>query len=115
MFDLVHRRKRVVQAILALITLPFAFFGVDYYFRGGSSVTEVARVGAERITQAEFADSLREQQDRMRQAMGKNYDPAMFENPDVRYSIVEQLFGEMFCYEQARKKRLRVSEVHLWQ
>ena len=115
MFDLVHRRKRVVQAILALITLPFAFFGVDYYFRGGSSVTEVARVGAERITQAEFADSLREQQDRMRQAMGKNYDPAMFENPDVRYSIVEQPVGQKVLEEQARKGRFRVSDAQLAQ
>ena len=35
MFDLLHKHKRVAQVILALITLPFAFFGVDYYFRGG--------------------------------------------------------------------------------
>ena len=34
MFDFVYKHKRLVQVILALITLPFAFFGVDYYFRG---------------------------------------------------------------------------------
>ena len=28
MFDFVYRKKRMVQVILALITLPFAFFGV---------------------------------------------------------------------------------------
>ena len=37
MYDLIYRKKRLVQFILALITLPFAFFGVDYYFRGSGS------------------------------------------------------------------------------
>ena len=37
MFDLVHKHKRAAQVILFLITLPFAFFGVDYYFRGGGT------------------------------------------------------------------------------
>jgi len=115
MFDLVHRRKRLVQIILALITLPFAFFGVDYYFRGGSSVTEVARIGGERITQAEFAESIREQQDRMRQAMGRNYDPAMFDNPEVRYSVLQQLIGQKVLAEQARQGRFRVSDAQLAQ
>src|SRR6266581_4803541 len=78
MFDFVYRKKRVVQVILALITLPFAFFGVDYYFRSAGSVTEIAKVGGDRITQAEYADTVREQQDRMRQAQGANFDPAVF-------------------------------------
>ena len=115
MFDLIHRRKRAVQIILALITLPFAFFGVDYYFRGGSSVTEVARIGGEKITQAEFADSIREQQDRMRQAMGRNYDPAVFDNPEVRYSLLEQLIGQKVLADQARQGRFNVSDVQLAQ
>jgi len=50
MFDFIYRKKRWVQVILALITLPFAFFGVDYYFRGGGSATEIARVGGETIS-----------------------------------------------------------------
>src|SRR6266571_3535558 len=69
MFDFVYRKKRIVQVILALITLPFAFFGVDYYFRTAGSVTEIAKVGGDRITQAEYAETVREQQDRMRQAL----------------------------------------------
>ena len=52
MFDLVHKHKRVAQVILALITLPFAFFGVDYYFRGDSRRATVATVGGDKITQS---------------------------------------------------------------
>ena len=82
MFDFVYKQKRLVQVVLALITLPFAFFGVDYYFRGTSSAGEVARVGGDKITPAEFANAIRDQQDRMRQSLGANYDPAVFDNPE---------------------------------
>jgi peptidyl-prolyl cis-trans isomerase D len=34
MFDSVRNNKRIVQGFLVLITLPFAFFGVDSYVRG---------------------------------------------------------------------------------
>src|SRR6185312_3977556 len=67
MFDLLHKHKRFTQLVLALITLPFAFFGVDYYFRSGSSDQTVATVGKNKISQADFDDALREQQQRMRQ------------------------------------------------
>ncbi len=115
MFDLVYRRKRLVQFILALIMLPFAFFGVDYYFRSGNSLSEIARVGNEQISQAEFNDALRTQQDRMRQQLGKNYDPVVFENPEVRYSMLEQIIGQRLLDEQARKNRFRVSDDQLRQ
>jgi len=29
MFDFVHKNKRIVQLVLALIVVPFAFFGLD--------------------------------------------------------------------------------------
>ncbi len=31
MFDFVHRKRRIVQIILALATLPFLFWGVESY------------------------------------------------------------------------------------
>jgi len=115
MFDFVHRKKRLVQVILALITLPFAFFGVDYYFRGGGSATEVARVGGETISQVEFANAISDQQDRMRQSAGKDYDPTVFSNPEVRYSMLEQLIGQRVLDQQVRRGNLRVSDAQLAQ
>ncbi len=115
MFDIVYRKKRLVQLILALITLPFAFFGVDYYFRSGPGLSEVAQVGSDKVTQAEFDDALRNQQDRMRQQLGKNYDPVVFENPEVRYQLLQQLIGQRLLDDQARKNRFRVSDDQLRQ
>jgi len=110
MFDFVYKQKRLVQVVLALITLPFAFFGVDYYFRGTASAGEVARVGGDKITQVEFANAIRDQQERMRQSLGANYDPAVFDNPEVRYATLEQLISQRLLEDQARRDRLRVSD-----
>jgi len=115
MFDFVYRKKRLVQVILALITLPFAFFGVDYYFRSGGAMGEVARVGSDKVTQQEFNDAIRDQQERMRAQLGSNFDPVVFDNPEVRYSLLEQLIGQRLLDEQARKARFRVSDDQLRQ
>src|SRR5438477_5832680 len=111
MYDFIYRRKRLVQLILALITLPFAFFGVDYYFRNDTGPTgEVATVAGERITQGEFSDNLRVQQDRLRQTMQRNFDPTIFDNPEVRYSVLDQLIGRRLLQKQAQAGRLTVSD-----
>jgi len=115
MFDLLHNHKRLTQLILALITLPFAFFGVDYYFRSGSSDQTVARVGKNKISQAEFDDALREQQQRMRQALGDSYDPSLLDRPEVRYALLDQLVNQRLLENEARADRLRVTDTQLAQ
>jgi peptidyl-prolyl cis-trans isomerase D len=115
MYDFLHKRKRTVQVILALISLPFAFFGVDYYFRDTARTGEIATVAGSRITQAEFDNTLREQQERMRQALGRNFDPAVFDDPEVRYSLLDGLIGQRLLQEQARRGRFNVSDEQLRQ
>lgn len=36
MFDFVNERKRIVQAIMAIATLPFLFWGIESYRNTGS-------------------------------------------------------------------------------
>ena len=116
MFDFMHRRKRVVQFILALITLPFAFFGVDYYFRSTEPHAGCRdRIRAADHRRQEFAEAIREQQERMRQIAGRNFDPAVFDDPEVRYSILEQLINQRLLQEQARRDRFRVSDAQVAQ
>ena len=43
MFDAVRNNKRIVQIFLALITLPFAFFGVESFRDGGAGAVASAR------------------------------------------------------------------------
>jgi len=113
MFDLVTKHKRVAQVILFLMAVPFAFFGVDYYFRSGNTESGIATVGSEKITQAEYDNALRAQQDRARQMLGKNFDPAMFDNPEIRFAILDQLVNQRLLAGKAKSERFRVSDIQL--
>lgn len=115
MYDFIHKRKRLVQVVLGLITLPFAFVGVGYYFRNSDRTDEVATVAGTPITRQDFAVTLRQQQQRMQAALGANYDPAVFQDPQVRYSILEQMIGQRLLADQARSDRLSVSDEQLRQ
>ena len=115
MFDLVTKHKTVAQVILFLLMVPFAFFGVDYYFRGSAGEGTVATVGGDKITQAEFVDSMREQGDQMRRSMGKNFDPAMFDAPEVRFALLDMLVNQRLMTGKARTEKFRVSDAQLQQ
>ncbi len=87
--------------------------GVDYYFRRDAKTPAVATVGGSEITRAEFDELVRQQQDRLRGQMGRGFDPAIFDNPEVRYSLVEQLVAQRLLQEQARDNRLGVTSAEL--
>jgi len=112
MFDFVHERKRLVQIVLALIVLPFAFFGIDTYRKSGS-VEALAEVDGEKVTQQEFDKVLQDQQERVRQMAGGQVDPAMFDRPEVKQSILDGLVNQKLLQSQAQKARLWVDDEQL--
>ena len=114
MFDIVHKHKRIVQFVLALIMLPFAFFGVDYYFRNTASAGDVAKFDGGKISQDEFAQALREQQEMLMRTQ-RGIDPAMFDNPEVRFNILQQLIRERLLEKKASDLHFRVSNAQVFE
>ncbi|HTN95153.1 MAG TPA: SurA N-terminal domain-containing protein [Gallionella sp.] len=110
MFDFVHEHKKLLQVFLALITLPFALWGVSSYEKAGTSADVAATVNGLKITQQELGNALRQQQDRMRQQLGANYDPAMFDNPQVKRAVLDNLITQRLLVERARAARLVVPD-----
>ena len=102
MFDFVHENKKLIQIILALIILPFAFWGVDSYNKSGNRAEVVATVNDAKITQREFEYALRQQQDRLRQIMGANFDAAMLDNPGMKRAAIDNLVEQRLLVEHAR-------------
>lgn len=115
MFDIVRNNRRLVQWFLALITLPFAFWGVDSYVRNGTGADVVASVGGSNIGAQEFQQALREQQERMRPALGGNVDPALLDNPEMRMAVLQGLVNQRLMALHAQKSRLSVSDQQLAQ
>ena len=114
MYDLVHKHKRIAQFILALIMIPFAFFGVDYYFRGNGGVGEVAKFDGGKITEAEFAQAIRDQQEQLRRS-AQGVDPAILDNPEVRFNLVQQLLRERLVEKKGTDLHFRVSNADVFE
>lgn len=112
MYDLLHKHKRIAQLILALISLPFAFFGVDYYFRSGDTAADVATYKGGRVTQAEFAQTMRDQQENLTRAQ-RPFDPAMFDNPEVRFQILQQLIRQRVIEKKGDDLHFRVTSAQV--
>lgn len=110
MFDAVRNNKKIVQIFLALITLPFAFFGVESYVRSVGAGDDVAKVGDSAITQQHFQQALRDQQERLRAQMGGQVDPKMLDNPQARKAIIDDLVDQRLLMLEANKKRMFVSD-----
>lgn len=113
MFDAVRNNKRIVQIFLALITLPFAFWGVDSYFRGSGRGGDLATVGSIVISQQEYAQALREQQDRLRAQLGREFDQTMFDSREVRAAMLDSLVSQRLLVLHAVKSNLTASDVQL--
>ncbi len=109
MFNLVRNNKRLMQIVLALVTLPFAFWGIDSYQRVMSRVGEVAEVGGQKISEQEFGDALRQQQERLRGLLGRNFDPALFDSPAIRMEVLEGLISQRLLMRHAARNHLTVS------
>jgi peptidyl-prolyl cis-trans isomerase D len=113
MFDFVKNRRVVVGVIIALLSIPFAFFGIDFYFRGGDASGEVASVGGTRISEREYTEALRQRQEQLRQAMRGQVDSALLDSPDVRRGVLDQLVDERVMYAAALKAGLTVTDAEL--
>jgi len=91
MFDIVTKNKRIIQIIIALTVIPFAFFGLESYTRSMRGGEDVANVGGVPITQQDFTEAMRRQQDRLRAALGRGFDSAAFDTPEMRQGLLESL------------------------
>ena len=115
MFDFVHEKKRLVQIVLALIILPFAFWGVDSYNQSGNTAEVAATVNDAKITQQEFENALRQQQDRLRQMLGANFDAALLDNPEMKHAVMDNLVAQRLLVERAKAAGLAVSDEQMAQ
>ena len=112
MFDLVNRKKRVVQVILGLAVLPFMFWGVESYRNDGSE-GYVAVVEGEEISRREYEQALRDHHERLRAMLGANFDSAMLDNFEVRNSVLERLIQQRLLHQEAVKNGFVVLDSQL--
>src|SRR5919108_91277 len=109
MFDFVQKYKRVIQVFLGLIAITFATWGIESYTRFRSARDTVASVNGMEISQREFAEELRRQQDQMRRMFGGTIDPAALDTPEARRAVLEGLITQRLIAAEAARAHMFMS------
>ena len=114
MFDFVRNNKRVMYGILGLLIVPsFIFVGVDSYQNSGDSGVGVAEVDGRDITQLEWEEAQRRQIDQARQQAGPQFDQKVYETPEAKREVLENLVAERAVNAEIARGNLTVSDQSL--
>ena len=113
MFNFVAKHKRLLQFLLVLfIVPPFAFWGIQSY-EGSVTTNRVAEVDGQAISEQEFGEQLKQQQDRMRALLGANFNAAMFDTPEMRARILDSMIAQRLLLKQAVRGNLAITDEQL--
>src|SRR5438067_5214230 len=110
MFEFIRTHQRLMQFFLLLLILPsFVLVGVSRYNeRGGDD--GVATVDGRKITQQEWEQAQRRQIDQARQAMGERFDQKMFDTPEAKQAVLDNLVAERAVNAEVARQNLTVTE-----
>jgi peptidyl-prolyl cis-trans isomerase D len=106
-----HSKGWLAKLILALITVPFALWGIDSYLQQAGSNVAVAEVDGQSIGQQEY-ENTRQELFAQLQAAGK-VDPALLEDPEVKKSIVDKLVLSKLLNAEVRKANFALADESL--
>lgn len=102
----------VAYIIIGLLIIPFALFGVYNYFTGGSN-PPVATVNGIEITRTDLDSAVQRQQAQLRQMLGDQYNPAMFDAAQLRRQVLEQLINQAVLLSFVRSHGFRFTDESL--
>jgi peptidyl-prolyl cis-trans isomerase D len=108
-FDLVTKYKRVIQVFLGLIAITFATWGIESYTRFQGGRDAVAVVNGIEISQREFAEELRRQQEQLRRMFGGSIDPALLDSPESRRTVLDAMVAQRLLMSEAGRAHMIMS------
>ena len=103
----------IVKVILGLIVVTFALFGIDSYMSGQGRDSVVAEVGKQGISRQEFVREIQDQTERMREALGPNFDIAATETADFRKQVLDRLIERKALLLQAQQNKFIAPDAYV--
>lgn len=101
----------VGKALLALITIPFALFGIDSYLSSAGNNVAVAEVGSNSISIQAYGDALKNTRARLL-AEGK-VDQAELDSPAVKALVLNQLINKQLLSDEIQHEKYAISDAQL--
>ncbi|TDR32345.1 peptidylprolyl isomerase [Hydromonas duriensis] len=113
MFDFVHKHKKIIQLILAVLFVPFMFSGVSNLSSDATAADVVAKVGQQDITAAMFERRYQQYIDAKRVALGDAFDQSAFDTPDQRILFLNEMVNQFAISEAVKAGHLTVGDAQV--
>jgi peptidyl-prolyl cis-trans isomerase D len=108
-----HAQGWLAKVILGLIAVTFALFGVESYMSGDRSGGLAAEVGKVGISRDELAREIQAQTDRMREALGPGFDPAVAETAAFRSKVLDSLVERKALLQEAQALKIFTPDAYV--
>ncbi len=99
----------IVWVVIGLITVPFAIWGVESFFTGGTDPT-VAKVGSTTITQSQFRSAYENRYRQLQQLYGESFRADMIDQAKLREAVLNDMVQESVLRQSARSEGYRASD-----
>jgi peptidyl-prolyl cis-trans isomerase D len=109
-----HTQGWLAKLVLALITIPFALFGIDSYLNQAGSNVAVAKVNGEKISIQEYGNAIEKTRNFL-QSDGQKVDAAMLDSPQFKQSVLNGLITRHLVNAEIRNANFKISDEQLSQ
>ena len=109
-----HTQGWLAKVILALITVPFALFGIDSYLNDAGNNVAIAKVNGDKISIQEYSNAVDTVRDRL-QRDGQKVDPAMLESAELKQSVLDGLITRRLVNKEIIDANFKISDEQLSQ
>lgn len=114
MFEFIRTHQRLMQFFLMLLIIPsFALVGISGYKSFGDDANTIAKIDGRALTQQEFDSALRNQLESYRQRLGAQFDQKMFDTPEFKQNILDQMIAERALSAEVARGHLTVTDAAL--
>ncbi|MCG6969203.1 MAG: SurA N-terminal domain-containing protein [Gammaproteobacteria bacterium] len=103
----------IAWAIVILLIIPFALWGINKYMDGGGPLV-AAMVNGEEISQRDYQQNYYMQRNRMREMLGAQYDPSVFD-ARIKEQAMQDLINQELLAQHANDAGFRVAEASVKQ
>ena len=104
----------IAWAIVILISIPFALWGINSYLGVGAEPV-VAEINGVEITARDFDNRYHETRMRLRERLGAAYRPELFDEQTMRNQVLDSMIRDAVLVQVAHDLGLRASDRELQQ
>ena len=99
----------IAWAIVILISIPFALWGIQSYLGHGSEPV-VAKVNGEEITERALDQRFQRFREQLRARLGEAYRPELIDDKRMRHEVLKQMVSDNIILQTSHELGLRVGD-----